>query len=95
MKFLGICLPWGKVLKLKLEFLGISHYIVRDGSLFKCLETEVGSTSIEIVTLKLVFLPLNFQESLVTFSVKPVLKENHCVKHKTCVTYKRAILRII
>ena len=67
MEFLGICLPWDKVLKLKLEFLGISHYIVRDGSSFKCLEIEVGSTSIEIVTLKLVFLPLNFQESLVTF----------------------------
>ena len=95
MEFLGICLPWDKVLKLKLEFLGISHYIVRDGSSFKCLETEVGSTSIEIVTLKLVFLPLNCQESLVTFLVKPVLRENHCIKHKTCVIYKRAILRII
>ena len=95
MEFLGIYLPWEKVLKLKLEFLGISHYIVRDGSLFKCLETEVGSTFIEIVTLKLVFIPLNCQASLVTFSVKLVLRANHCIKYKTCVTYKRAILRII
>ena len=88
MEFLGISLPWDMVLKPKLEFIGISNYIVRDGSSFKCLETEVGSISIEIVTLKLVFLPLNCQESLVTFSVKPVLRENHCIKHKTCVTYK-------
>ena len=88
MEFLGICLPWDKFLKLKLEFLGISHYILRDESSFKCLETEVGSNSIEIVTLKLVFLQLNCHTNLVTFSAKPVLRENHWIKHKTCVTYK-------